>query len=521
MKTTLRERLSSLMTVRLSRQALILLSAFWVLFLVLPLFALSFYAYPTHDDFPNARLVITAWAQSGSLLDVVKASWQQAMLDYNNWQGTFAAMFICALQPMVISVRLFWLTPAVTLFLLCLSAAYLVKQIARFVLRADSSVAAVLYAVLMTVLIFFAPGISELLYWHASIQYTFSIIVMLALTGLLIKLHQPQHIATRVLRTVLAALLAFILGGLPYTHALGGVVALALTALWCIRRRSPALWPSLFSFAAGLAALILVVIAPGNAIRQAGVGDSLHPIAAIVYSLEASLCCTADWFGPEWLAAALLLLPLLWPLCKACPVRFRNPGWFSLFTFGILAACYVPPIFATGVEGWQLPRIEGSLYMLWALLAFLNLLYWIGWASQHLDIRLPEGIRTWQPIVCAVLLVWGVFASGAIFATPTAGAYKSLLTGEAAQYRTEILVREQAIHEAETLEEARNAIEPLSVQPPLFPLDMLIYQTETQLPAEMHIFFEAQELIERFGAGKIPAEEWEAIKTWEGIKFLP
>ena len=506
----------------LNRKALAVLCAVWVLVMVLPLLVMSFYAYPSHDDFPNARRVIEAWARTGSVWEFVKASWEQAMVDYVEWQGTFMAMFLCALQPMIFSMGLNWLTGAVTLLSVLASAGYLVHQVCRRVLRTDKCTEVALFAALVTALLFSVPGISELLYWHASVQYTFSMVVMMLIAGLLIRLYHPQGLAARILRTAVLTVLCFVLGALPYTHALGGAVALGLALVWFARRRSHAAWSALAGFVAAGAALFIVIAAPGNAARQATVGDSLNPVLAIIYSIEAAMSCTAGWFGPEWLGIAMLIVPMIWQYAKGAPVRFANPGWFSIFTFGVLAACYVPPIFATGVTGYQLPRIEGSLYMLWALLAFLNLLYWTGWAAQKSSSGIRARVRVWTAAMCAALVVWGAFSTGAAFATPVLGAWKSLLTGEAAQFRSDLDAREEAILEAQSLQEAREVIAPVTAQPMLFPLDMLIYQTESLLPGEMHIFFDLQRLVEEYGAGQIPEEEWEKLETWSNgeVQYL-
>jgi len=503
-----------MLNARPGKRALVTLCIVWLAFLLLPLFLLAAYVYPAHDDFPNAMLALEAWIGTGSVFEVIRAAWRQAVADYYQWQGTFAAMFLCALQPMVFSMDLLWVSPVVTIALLSLSAGYLCRQIARYILGSDSAAALVLSTALITLLVFSAPGVKELFYWHAAVQYTFSLIVMMLLSGLLIKLHQPQGKGVYAVRALMAALLAFVLGALPYTHALGGAVAMALIAVWCIRRRSPAAAAAIAGFAAILVSLIIVIIAPGNAMRQSASGESLHPVLAVAHSLKACLCSAAGWFGPEWPGLALVLVPLLWPLLRKCTVRFGNPAWFSFFSFGVLAACYVPPIFATGVDSWHLPRIEGSLYMLWSLLAFLNLLYWLGWAAKRFDIPAGGRARVMSLLVCAVLVVAGAFAGNAPFATPTLGAWKSVLSGEAARYRSEMAQRQQAILEAGTLDEARAAVEPLSVQPILLPLDELIYQKKSRLPGEMHIFFEAQRLAEEYGRGNVPAEMWEQLQTW-------
>ena len=159
---------------------------------------------------------------------------------------------------------------------------------------------------------------------------------------------------------------------------------------------------------------------------------------------------------------------------------------FIAGVLGVLAAGFVPPIFATGVDSYRLDRILGSLYLLYAVLALLNLIYWLGWFAQRRAASpLPEGVRCWQLCLCAGLLAWGLFATGAVLATPTLGACYSLVTGEAARYHTEMLARENALAEADSILEAQAAVQPLSAQPAIFPLDMLPYQSQTALPLSL------------------------------------
>ena len=159
------QKVTLFLRARPTRRALTVLCLVWVALILAPLLAMSFYAYPTHDDFPSVRLASEAWATTGSLWAALKAAWDQAIYDYQTWQGTYVAMFVCAFQPMAFSMRLFWLAPFGALTLLALSAWYLVRQITRCVLKGDLCVCAALYAALMTLLLEYVPGIRELIYW--------------------------------------------------------------------------------------------------------------------------------------------------------------------------------------------------------------------------------------------------------------------------------------------------------------------------------------------------------------------
>ena len=312
---------------RPARRALTALFLAWVALILVPLLAMSFYAYPTHDDFPSIRPAAEAWATTGSLWDTLKAAWNQAMYDYQTWQGTYVAMFVCAFQPMVFSMRLFWIAPFGALTLLALSGWYLARQANRCVFKGDLCVCAALYAALMTLLLEYVPGIRELIYWQSAIQYALSVVAVMLLCGLLIRLHaEPARPAAYAWRTAAALLCAVALGGLPYPLALGGTVGLALAAGWCIWRRSPARAASLIAFAGAALSLVIVVIAPGNAVRQGRVGDSMNPLAAIVFSVSECLRCTGEWFGPQLIGLVLVLAPLLWQPLKNSALRFRIPA---------------------------------------------------------------------------------------------------------------------------------------------------------------------------------------------------
>lgn len=437
------------------------------------------------------------------------------MRDYNTWQGTFVAMFSCAFQPLAISVDLFWITPVSVLALLALSAWYLVRQLGRCVLNARTvSTQLVLFAVLMTLLLQYAPGLREMLYWQSAIQYTLSLIALMLLLGLLLRLHLPQSRVAYGFRSLAVLLLAFALGGLPYPLALGCTVGMALIAAWCLRKRSPARPAAVLGFVGILAALIIVVIAPGNSVRQARVGDSMNPVLAVIHSLVESLSCAADWLGPQTLGAALLMALLLWQPLKACRVRFRNPGWFSFFSFGVLAASYVPPIYATGVDSYKLDRILGSLYMLYALLLFLNLAYWLGWLAQR--------TRAWEGTPLARMAAWrmrGAACLGPVFQRSRNGHAHAVRRTQPVDRRGGPLSQRNSGpsggHHARRFPgggaKRRSAAERAAN---LLPLDQLVYQNTTNLPGVMHRFFRTQELCEQYGAGRIPEAEWQTLNAW-------
>lgn len=493
----------------LNPKALFILCIAVLFVLFFPLVVMCFHAHPVYDDFSHTLDTARTWAQTGNILSVLQSAWQHMLHFYRTWQGTFVAMFLSVWQPMVFSPELFWITPLTTLLALGVSAYFCIKQLVCRLLCADKSTTLTLYTVLMFFMLAYMPGMREVLYWQSGTPYTLSVIALFVLVGMLLSLHCGA--GQRLVRTAVSVLMGIIIGGCPYPLALGCTVGAFLIAFWCVWRHSPARSASILSFAAMLCSLIVVVAAPGNAIRQLRAGESLPVAETIVRSLETCAQLTGEWFSPQLIAVSLLLVFLSFRALQNSSLSFRNPGWFSFFSFGVLAASFAPPLYAQGVEGYQVDRILASLYMLYVVLIFLNILYWIGWASRRIPIVIAK-LRVWQLALCAGLLFWGLLSCG-ILSTPFISSWTDLISGNATRYHSEMTAREEALRDAASSEEAARTISALSSHPVVLPPDKLIYQTDTNLPWQMHEYYRLAALTRQYGAGQIPEAEWAALEA--------
>ena len=515
------KRLRALGKTGLSTRSLSHLCAAWCAVMLLPLFLISFCAHPVHDDYPHTIAVAEAWMRTGSLWSAATAALDRALYMYNTWQGTFTAMFLSAFQPMVFSPNLYFLTPVIILGGLCLSAAYFSKALICRVFKANASVCVVFFSVLMTLLLQFLPSAREVIYWHSGTPYTLSVILLFLMLGLLMKLHQTSFSPSAAARIALLISCGVLFGGCTYPLALGGTLGFFFIALVAFHKRSPARWACLGALAGCALGLALVVIAPGNIIRQARVGQPMEPLKAIIQSLAECLEMSGRWFSPQLAAAVLLLLPLLTPVLRESGFQFRRPILVLTASFGVLSAAFVPPIFATGADGYRVERVLSSLYMLYILLMLLNLIYLTGFfirrscsLSSFTEILERKGITLGILTLSAALLTWGLFSS-AIMATPSISAARSLLTGEAARYRQEMTQREGLIASGENRAQMESAIHPLTTEPVVLPRDMLIYQREGNLPAMMRRYFRMQQLGKEYGPGNIPQSRWEDLDAWK------
>jgi hypothetical protein len=491
-----------------SRRAITTLSAVWIAAMLLPLLLLCFYAHPLHDDYIHIQSAAEAWASTGSLIQTLLAAFTHTITLYQTWQGTYLGMFLSCFTPMAFSNTLYFITPLFALCALALSAWYFVRAAACAVFHLSMRDTLPVYAVLLTLWLGYLLGADEVLYWQSGTPYAYSAVMLALMAGLLIK----QHFwAPRARRSIALVLCATALGGLTYPLALGGTLALLFITFWAFRRHSRAAKSALLTFVFAAASLTFVAIAPGNTVRQASYGAPMAPFNAIVHGVAECLQTTGGWLSPQLAAAGLLLSALLWKPLRDSGASFRNPLLFFIFSFGALAAAFVPAIYATGLEAARVDRIQASLYLAFILVALGNLVYWLGWAAVRYGACRPSLAR-WKVWLCALLAVWGLFAS-AIRATPIICSTLNLLNGNAARYASEMTARENAIAAAPTMDEALAAVTELTAHPYLFASDGLTLGKDSIVPA-MHRYFALQALLKSYPAGAIPTAEWEKLNAW-------
>jgi len=488
--------------------------------MLLPLFIISFSAYPVSDDFGHGLRSTEVYMRTNSLWETVRAAWDYMLYEYNVWQGTFTAMFFSALQPMVFSPKLYFLTPVFILGGLCLSMAYFSKALVIRTLKADRPACLVFFTALLTMVLQFLPSTREVIYWHCGTPYTISVILLFLMVGLVLKLHQEASRVRAVVRSVLLFLCGVLLAGCPYPLALSVALWFFFVTLWAFRKRSPARWACLFALAGMTAALLLVLLAPGNFVRQDRIGEPMAPLNVIMQSLAECVEITGRWFSPQLVATALILFLFLAPALQRTEFSFRHPMLFFLASFVALSAAFAPPLYAMGLGGHMVERVLSSLYMFYVFLLFINLIYWMGFFIRRfgthgtgVSILKPRPVTWGALVLCGMLMIWGFFSIG-ITAIPSVSAARSLVSGEASQYRQELAQREADIVSSESKAHLISSIRPLTAQPGVLFRDNLLIRMEGPLSTQMYRFFRMHQLGEQYGVGAIPEYLWEDLEAW-------
>ena len=478
--------LSRVAGIRISRRALArMMAALFVLSLI-PLVLVAVYNYPADDDFGFVLPVSTAWVNTGSLWEVLKAIWQKTYETYLTWQGDFVSTALFCVTPMVFDIDLYFLDNWAMLSLLCLSVGYLVKGLTAHWLKADKTTFWLVYPAVMVLMLQFMPSISYSIFWHNGGQYTTAACTLMLLVGLLLRCENEQTKARSMVRMACAALLGFMLGGSFFGPALGALVLAALWTLAAWARKSRGKWHSTAALAFFVLAFLISVLAPGNALRQERTGESMGAVMTVITAVLDSFDLVGQWMAPQLWAMLLLIVPALWKPLKESSHHFRHPLWVFVMLYGLFSASLAPGIY-TGF-GYDTARYLNVVYFYFLIMAVGSVAYFEGafirwleraqkdreWAHHLLLSAQDVGKR-----FCAVYLAVVIFLTTmggfgfTIMNTASVSALKSLVTGEAKQFKQEMAQRQEYIRVTDS---DVVAVQPLSVQPYVFKNDRLPWQ---------------------------------------------
>ena len=473
---------------------------------LIPLIVIALYNYPADDDFNFVLPAAQAWVNTGSLWEVVKAIWDKTVYTYNTWQGDFVSTALFGVTPMVFDIRLYFLSNWISLALVCLSAGYLIKGVVCVRLGADRSAFWIVYTAVMLLVLQFMPAMGWSIYWHNGGIYTVTACFLALLLGVFMRCGMPMSRTRSLVRGALAALLGFLLGGSFYGPMLGALVLLVFIAAMALARRQAHRWHSLAALAGLLAALVVSVIAPGNAVRQGLNGDPMNPLHAIVVSVLESFDWAGRWMGPQLWAMLLLILPTLWKPLKESRFSFRWPFMVLIALYGLYSAAIVPGVYTRA--GYDTQRYLNALYLYFLIFAIGGAIYVEGAFIRWLEAREAEGGkaqllaaaqglgRRYSALflaLCIALTAFGGF-SVTIMNTSSLNAAKSLLTGEAQRFRQEMADRQEYIRvtDSDVVD-----VPVLSGQPYVFKYDRLplqgIYGTVRYMKMYFELFHNARQ----------------------------
>lgn len=452
---------------QLPEKAVALLVVAAVALMLVPMLVVARYNVPCADDYHYGASTYHTWQATHSLAAVLRAAGEKVAERYANWQGTYSAMFLMALQPAVFGNGFYALVPFLTLGMLAAGTCFFCLSLFTKLLGASRWQALVLALVWLGIDTQLLPSAVQGFYWYnGAIFYTFFFGVQLFYFGLLARYVAARHAARRRSAAFLTGLcaLGLFLGGGNLVTAFGTllvlVCVLCLLAIMKSRQWRALLLPLAFL----LAGFLVNVCAPGNSVRQQSMGEPLPAPLAVLRAVQEAVLQFDKNLTLPILLALVFLLPVLWNAAANAHLSFRWPLLFFVFTFGLYAAQFCPTWYALKQAG-PARLLDIIFYSAFFWMA-VNLFYFLGWLQRRLwaeNGAVPQGRYTIGFVaVTAALLAVSCFAMRDMLNFTSIQALNALRTGQAQQYHAEFEARVEIL---EDTAQPDAVLQPYSVRP--------------------------------------------------------
>ena len=452
---------------QLPEKAVALLVVAAVALMLVPMLVVARYNVPCADDYHYGASTYHTWQATHSLAAVLRAAGEKVAERYANWQGTYSAIFLMALQPAVFGNGFYALVPFLTLGMLAAGTCFFCLSLFTKLLGASRWQALVLALVWLGIDTQLLPSAVQGFYWYnGAIFYTFFFGVQLFYFGLVARYLAMGHASRRRSAAFLTGLcaLGLFLGGGNLVTAFGTllvlVCVLCLLAIMKSRQWRALLLPLAFL----LAGFLVSVCAPGNSVRQQSMGDPLPAPLAVLRAVQEAVLQFDKNLTLPILLALVFLLPVLWNAAANAHLSFRWPLLFFVFTFGLYAAQFCPTWYALKQAG-PARLLDIIFYSAFFWMA-VNLFYFLGWLQRRLwaeNGAVPQGRYTIGFVaVTAALLAVSCFALRDTLNFTSIQALNALRTGQAQQYHAEFEARVEIL---EDTAQPDAVLQPYSVRP--------------------------------------------------------
>lgn len=451
--------------IKFSSKKLYIIALFVFIISLIPLLAISFFNFPSADDFTYTANVHNALITDG-LIGLISVVLENVKEYYFSWQGTFSAIALMSLQPSVFSVSLYFITTFILLGFLIWGTFSLCKTICCEYFHLNKYYYKIVAILILTLCIQRVPSLVEGFYWwNGGIYYTFFFSLTLFQISHILKYFKNGKRKNYIFALILTALL----GGSNLVTASNQVIILTILIIALFIKKHPKKIPML-----GIGIILYIttalnMLAPGNAIRQAA-NDKSDLITSITDSVVTFTQNIGTWWNFYTIVYVVAIILILYKSYEKLNVSFKHPFIVSIFIFGILSALYTPSLYATSSPGPG--RLLNIVYYfnIWGFIILAY--YWVGYfrnkfvinkkLKQNETIFTKKLYENGWPLLAGFCLVNIMLLIGYQDNLSSYNTFKSLVNKEASTYRTEMLKRYE-VYENDDIEVVK--LKPLSVKP--------------------------------------------------------
>ncbi len=413
-------------------------TAAWIAFILLlvallPVMYLGRYNHPTGDDYYYGAETRVVWQETGSITETIAEAARGVAREYEQWQGTYSALFLMYLPPNIFGNWAYHLVTTVVLSFFTAGIFWLLKPVLCGGLKASVPVWVTVSACITLLCVETVPFRGESFFWYnGSMYYTGYLAATFFFFGLVLRYLQKPGAGKL---TALIAIALFLAGG-NYVTLLPSLLIMVLLSSWLLWRKKRGAIGCVAVSLAMLAGLLISAMAPGNRVRQDGMWK-IPAWKAIAKSLLQGIHYTGAWVGVCWLAAALVVTIVLWKYLKKCEFRFPCPVIVIGLLYGIFCSMSCPTFYTMNSTGPA--RAAAAVYYGFMLFSLAAYVYFIGYLLRKRRETRKELHCRWTCAVgaCGVVLVALMFATGCVSDFTTVRAMRLLVSGEAKAYEQE------------------------------------------------------------------------------------
>lgn len=394
---------------------------------------------------------------------------EQAGKAWIDWQGSYSAIFLMALEPSVYGEQFYVLAAPIILAALIAGTFFFTHVF--MVERMDSprGLWLGLSSLLVVVQLLLQPSPVEGIFWfNSAVYYTFYNAAALAMLGCVGRICDPARAAKpRGVMVAYCLLAVFVAGGNFVTAlVLFEVMAVVVAVQWRSRRRCTL--ELLVGFCLLVLGLVVSFVAPGNSVRQETQfpEDSAGVVGTIVGSSAACFQYLQEWSNGLvvlLVVAAVAVALYVVPSAVERGYTFKYPLLVVAATVALFATSFTPTFWAEGSVGPG--RVQNCRFDMFLVLLLFDVFWVVGWlwtkiapyGVPHLSAR---NTCAWCGLAALVFVcIVGVMATDSMGAETDLGeqlssvsAARSLISGAAKDYHEQVLDRLDYIETSEASE---------------------------------------------------------------------
>ncbi len=432
---------------------------------LIPLLLISAYNHSYADDWHYGVWAHLTLQETGNVFAALATALEQVGKAWFDWQGSYSAIFLMAIEPSVFGEKFYVLAAPLVLTSLIAGTLFFTHVLMVELLGCKRGHWLGLSCLMLVVQLLLQPSPVEGIFWYNSaVYYTTYHAAALAMFGCVARIADPARMTRPRGAIIAASLLAvFVAGGNFVTALVAAEVMLVVMIVLIARARrcsTDMLWP----FGLLVVGLAFSLAAPGNDVRQQTQfpDDSAGVVGTIWQSSLSAFQYIQQWSG----GLVVLLALFAAVIAVRASVGAAERGWRFPLPLAVLAGSvalfatsFTPTFWAEGSVGPG--RVQNCRFDLFVVLVVLNVFWLCGWVAarrRQLDCQPGSQVLTCRYVAwgCGLLALVFCCVVGSMATDKDLGedlssvsAARSLASGAAAAYDAQVWERLETIENSD------------------------------------------------------------------------